>query len=46
MIKANVPIRIVAVVHDTSVAMIERTYSVHIGDSSDDLMRKVMFDVA
>ena len=31
-ILAGVPIRIVAVNHDTSIAMLERTYSRHIGD--------------
>jgi integrase len=43
---ANVPIRIVATLHDTSVAMIERTYSRHIGDHSDALARRAMLDIA
>src|SRR6185437_10696722 len=34
---AGVPIRVVAAGHDTSVAMIERTYSRFIGDHSDTL---------
>ena len=34
---ANVPIRIVATKHDTSVAMIEKTYSKFIGDFADAL---------
>jgi integrase len=42
---ANVPIRIVATLHDTSVAMIERTYSRHIGDHSDALARGAMLDI-
>jgi integrase len=33
---ANVPIRLVAVMHDTSVAMIERHYSAHIDQHVDD----------
>jgi integrase len=41
---AGVPIRIVAVNHDTSVAMIERTYSKHIGDHSDALSRGALLD--
>jgi integrase len=43
---ANVPIRIVATLHDTSVAMIERTYSRHIGDHSDAVARSAMLDIA
>jgi integrase len=43
-IKAQVPIRIVAAQHDTSVAMIERTYSRFIGDHSDALARAAMLD--
>jgi integrase len=42
---ANVPIRIVATLHDTSVAMIERTYSRHIGDHSDALARRAMLNI-
>ncbi len=42
---ANVPIRIVATLHDTSVAMIERTYSRHIGDHSDALARSAMLNI-
>jgi integrase len=41
----NVPIRVVATNHDTSVAMIEKTYSRHIGDHSDALARGALFDV-
>jgi putative sterol carrier protein len=43
---AGIPIRIVAVKHDTSVAMIERTYSAHIGDHADDMVRAVMLDTS
>jgi integrase len=38
----NVPIRLVASLHNTSVAMIERTYSKHITEHSDDISRKAM----
>jgi len=41
---AGVPIRVVAVNHDTSVTMIERTYSRHIGDHSDQLARGALLD--
>jgi integrase len=41
-IKANVPIRIIAVSHDTSVAMIERHYSAEIADFTDDVSRGAM----
>ena len=43
---AGVPIRLVAVKHDTSVAMIEKTYSAHIGDHADQMMRAVMLDTS
>jgi hypothetical protein len=42
---ANVPIRIVAVTHETSVQMIEKTYSRHIGDHTDALTRPALLDV-
>jgi integrase len=45
-LKANTPIRIVASLHDTSVGMIERTYSAHIAGHSDDLARRAMLDPA
>ncbi len=43
---ANVPIRVVATLHDTSVAMIERTYSEHIADHADDLARPTLLETA
>jgi integrase len=43
---ANVPIRVVAALHDTSVGMIERTYSKHIAEHSDALARRGMLDLA
>jgi integrase len=41
---ASVPVRIVAVNHDTSVAMIERTYSRYISDHADHLVRGALLD--
>jgi integrase len=40
----NTPIRVVAVNHDTSVAMLERTYSLYIGDHADALARGTLLD--
>jgi integrase len=45
-ILAGVPIRVVAVNHDTSVQVIERNYSKFIGDHSDGLARAALLDVA
>jgi integrase len=39
---ANVPIRVVAALHDTSVVMLERVYSSHITDYSDALARPAL----
>jgi hypothetical protein len=41
---ANTPIRVVAVQHDTSAVMIERTYSKYIADHSDALSRRALLD--
>jgi integrase len=41
----GIPIRVVAVNHDTSAAMIEKTYSKHIGDHSDALARPALLDL-
>jgi integrase len=38
----NVPIRLVASLHNTSTAMIEKTYSKYITEHSDDISRKAM----
>jgi len=43
-ILAGVPIRVVAVNHDTSIVMLERTYSRYIGDHSDGLARRALLD--
>ena len=42
---AGVPVRVVAVNHDTSIVMIERTYSRYIGDHADALARKALLDL-
>jgi integrase len=42
---AAVPIRIVAALHDTSVAMIERTYSAGIDKHVDQIVRETLLDV-
>jgi integrase len=46
MLLANTPIRIVATLHDTSVKMIERTYSKHIAEFTDRLARAALLDTA
>lgn len=43
---ANVPARVVASQHDTSVAMLERNYSRHITDHADAMARAAMLRVA
>ena len=43
---ANIPVRIVATGHDTSTAMIEKTYSKNIGDHSDALVRPALLDLS
>ena len=43
---ANVPIRIVATLHDTSVKMIERSYSRHIAEHTDAIARRALLDIA
>jgi len=43
---AAVPIRVVAAQHDTSVPMLERTYSQHILDHSDAVARRGLLDIA
>ena len=43
---ANVPIRVVASTHDSSVLMIEKTYSRFISDHSDALSRRGLLETA
>jgi hypothetical protein len=42
----SVPIRVTAAHHDTSIRMIERTYSKHINDHSEALVRRALLDAA
>jgi Phage integrase family len=42
---ANVPVRLVASTFDTSIEMIEKTYSKFIADHGDAQMRRALFDV-
>jgi integrase len=42
MLLANVPIRLIASLHNTSVAMIERNYSRFITEYTDDISRKAL----
>lgn len=44
-LKAGTPIRIVAALHDTSVAMIESHYSAWINDVTEDIARKGMINI-
>ena len=44
-LKANIAIRIVAALHDTSVAMIERTYGLGIDKHVDAIVRPAMLDL-
>ena len=41
----SVPIRVIAATHDTSVPMIEKTYSAHIASHGDELVRAAMLDL-
>ena len=45
-ILANVPLRVIAANHDTSVVMIERNYSAFITDHSDAISRAALLDTA
>ena len=42
----GVPVRVVADLHDTSVAMLEKTYSKWIGDHSDAMVRAAQIDLS
>jgi integrase len=44
-ILAGVPMRVVAVLHDTSVGMLERTYSRHIAGHADGVARHALLDL-
>jgi integrase len=43
---AGVPVRLCAVSHDTSIAMIEKSYSAFISDHADSLLRRALLNVA
>jgi integrase len=43
---ANIPLRVVAALHDTSTSQIERTYSAHITEFADTLSRRALLDIA
>lgn len=43
-LKANVPIRVIAALHDTSVAMIEKNYSVAIDKHVDEIVRPALLN--
>jgi integrase len=43
---ANVPVRVVAALHDTSVAMIEKNYSKYIADHADELARPTLLETS
>jgi integrase len=45
MLIAGIPIRVVAALHDTSVPMLERTYSRSIGAHSDAMIRAALIDL-
>ena len=42
---AGIPIRVVAIAHNTSVVMIERNYSQQLGSHTDELTRAAMLDL-
>jgi integrase len=42
---ANVPVRLVATGHDTSIAMLEKSYARHIADHADAITRAAMLEV-
>jgi hypothetical protein len=41
-LRAGLPVRLVAAVHDTSVAMIEKHYGAFIVDATEDLLRRAL----
>jgi integrase len=43
-IRSNVPLRIIAFNHDTSVVEIEKTYARYLNNASDDLTRRALLD--
>ena len=45
-LRSGLPVRLVAAVHDTSVAMIEKHYGAFIVDASEDLLRRALVPLA
>jgi hypothetical protein len=45
-LRAGLPVRLVAAVHDTSAAMIERHYGAFIVDATEDLLRRAVVPLA
>jgi integrase len=45
MIRAGTPIRIVASLHDSSIVMVEKAYSKHIVEHSDDIVRPALLSL-
>ena len=45
-LRRNVPIRIVAAHHDTSVAMIEKHYAAYISEATEDIVRAAIIELA
>ncbi len=45
-LRAGLPVRLVAAVHDTSVAMIEKHYGAFIVDATEDLLRRAVVPLA
>jgi integrase len=41
-LRAGLPVRLVAAIHDTSIAMIEKHYAAFITDATEDLLRRVL----
>ena len=45
-LRAGLPVRLVAAVHDTSAAMIEKHYGAFIVDATEDLLRRAVLPLA
>jgi integrase len=45
-LRAGLPVRLVAAVHDTSAAMVERHYGAFIVDATEDLLRRAVVPLA
>jgi hypothetical protein len=46
MLLAGMPIRLVGSLHDTSVGMIERSYSAFVADHGDAVARRALLDTS